>query len=396
MIKLTDNISFIGKIDWERRTFHGEQMSTNEGSSFNAYFIKDEKNVVIDGVYKPFADEYIADIEENIGIENIDYIIALHAEPDHSSALLNLLELRPDIPIYCTAKGVESLKGYYHKEWNFKVIKTGDTLKLGNGTLTFIECPFLHWPDQMIVYYDIDKIIFSSDIFGQHYSTAFLYDNKVDKSRLEYEALKYYANIVSPFSSLVIKKLDEISKFNLDIKLIAPSHGVIWTNSEYILGKYTEWANTYAEEQVILVYDSMYGSTRRMAEYIAEGISEAKPNLCVKIFSLATADESDVVTEAFRSKAVLVGSPTYNGGLLTSVAGFLEELKGIKTKNKKAAAFGSYGWAAVSVKIINERLKAANFEVFEDANFNTTCNWRPNNDKANLLRNFGIAFANAL
>ena len=421
--QITENVKFVGKIDWALRKFHGEQLSTNKGSSYNAYLIQDKKSVLIDGVWGPFAKEFIDNLEKIIGVKNIDYVVALHAEPDHSQALANILEIKPDMPIYCSQNATKSLKGYYHKDWNFVTVKTGDKLNINNNindnindskkndndtnntntnnnaninsnnaNLIFVEATMLHWPDQMMTYFDKDKILFSSDVFGQHLASEFMYDDKVDISELHFEALKYYANIVAPYSKKVIAKLDEMKTLNLPISIIAPSHGILWKNNpEYIINKYSEWANEYKENQITIIYDTMYGSTRKMAEALADGIKQKDINATVKLFNLSTADNSDVIAETFRSKAILVGSPTYNNGILNAIAAYLEELKGIRLSNKKAAAFGSFGWASASPKVISKMLTESGFEIFEP-NF-IAVNWNPTEDALNECKEFGSKFA---
>ncbi|NLJ14705.1 MAG: MBL fold metallo-hydrolase [Ignavibacteria bacterium] len=394
MFKITDRVDYVGKIDWQLRTFHGEQLTTNRGSSYNSYLIKDKKNVLIDTVWDPFSKEFIDNLEKAIGLKNIDYVIALHAEPDHSGALPYLMELIPDVPVYCTANGIKSLKGYYHKDWNFVPVKTGDVLDLGDSKITFVEATMLHWPDQLMAYFDKDEILFSSDAFGQHFATEFMYDDakKIDMSELLFEAIKYYANIVAPYSSRVTQKLEEIKGFNLPVKIVAPSHGVMWReNPNLILEKYAKWADSYKEDQITIIYDTMYGSTRRMAECIAEGIRAVTPETTVKLFHFATADNSDVITEAFRSKAILVGSPTYNSGILSSIAALLEELKGMRLSGKKAAAFGSYGWAPISTKVIAKMLSDANFELMDPDNVKAS--WNPTEEAIKECVEFGKKFA---
>jgi flavorubredoxin len=297
------------------------------------------------------------------------------------------------MPIYCTANGTKSLKGYYHKDWNFVPVKTGDKLNIGDDSnLTFIEAAMLHWPDQMMVYFDKDKILFSSDAFGQHFASEFIFDDKISISELYYESLKYYANIVAPYSKRVIAKIDEMESLNLPISIVAPSHGILWRNNpRYIIDKYYEWAHEYKQNLISIIYDTMYGSTRRMAEALAAGIQQQNGNIRVKLFNLSTADNSDVITETFCSKAILVGSPTYNNGILNSIAAYLEELKGIKLPNKKAAAFGSYGWASASPKIISQMLAESGFEMFEPNFINA--NWNPTEENLNECMEFGFRFA---
>ncbi|MCL2039560.1 MAG: flavodoxin domain-containing protein [Bacteroidetes bacterium] len=392
-LKITNNVDYVGQIDWTLRLFHGEQLSTKNGTTYNSYIVKGDKIALIDTVWQPFSDEFIADIEQTIGINNIDYMVILHGEPDHCYTLGNIMKLRPDLPIYCTANAVKSIKGYFHNEnWDFNIVKTGDKLDLGNGSeLTFIEIPMLHWPDQMMAYYEKDGVLFSSDPFGEHYCSEFMLSNKVDLSELEHEAIKYYANIVAPYSNIVKKKLAEVLALNLKIKMIAPSHGVIWTDPEYIINKYLQWCNSYKENLITIVFDTMYKSTHKIAKAIKEGIVAQDNEVRVKMFNSATTDVSDIVTEVFRSKAVLVGSPTYNSGILYSMAGLLDELRGTRLTNKKAAAFGSFGWSNNNIKILADTLKTDGFELFEPNGI--AINWNPNKDNLKECRQFGREFA---
>lgn len=389
-MKISQHVSWIGKIDWELRKFHGEQLSTYHGSSYNAYLIEDEKTAVIDTVWLPFADEYIANLKKKIDLTKLDYIIVNHAEPDHSGALPLLVREAPQAKVICTASGIKSIKGYYHQDWNFQTVKTGEKLNLGQTELTFIEAPLLHWPDTLMSYLSGDDILFSSDVFGQHYASETLIDENIDTNELYYEAIKYFANIIAPYAKKTVKKIEELQGMNLPLKMIAPAHGVLWKNdTKTIIQKYIDWSNAYSENQITLVYDTMYNSTRRMAEIIASGIVEEDPSVVVKLFNSARHDNSDILTELFKSKAMLVGSPSYNNGILKSTAGIIEEIKGMEPKQKKAAAFGSYGWSPANVKIIAELLKECGLEVFETT---AKAAWNPNEDDATKLKEFGREF----
>jgi flavorubredoxin len=294
-------------------------------------------------------------------------VIANHGETDHSGALPELMRQIPHTPVYCTANGVKSLKGQYHEDWDFKVVKTGDRLSLGKKELVFIEAPMLHWPDSMFCYLTGDNILFSNDAFGEHLASEFMFNDLVDQSELMYEALKYYANILTPFSALVERKIHEVLSLNLPVDIICTSHGVIWRkNPKQIIETYLRWANKYKENQITIVYDTMWSGTRVMAEQIAKGIVQGDKDVIVKLFNIGHSDKNDAITEIFKSKAILVGSPTINKGILTAIASLLEELKGLGFKEKKAAAFGCYGWSGESVHLINDHLKAAGFSVVDD------------------------------
>ncbi len=389
--EIKNDVWFTGKIDWESRSFHGESMSTYRGTSYNSYLIKDKKTVLIDSVKKNYTSEFLRGLKELIELKKLDAVIALHGEPDHSGALSRLLAEVPDIPVYCSAMGRKTLQGHYHKDWNFQVVKTGDTLDLGERKLIFIETPMLHWPDTMTAYLEKEKIFFSSDIFGQHIASEFMYDDMTDTSELMWEAMKYYTNIIAPFGAKVKKSLAEIIAMNLPVNLICPAHGVMWRRGiKDIFETYQEWADSCAEEQITIIYDTMYDSTRLMAEEIAKGIKAADNEALIKIFNSSNSDLSDILTEVFRSKGVLIGSPTYNYGVLASTASLLEEIAGLKLSGKKGAAFGSYGWSPASTKIISEKLEAAGFEVPVKG---LKINWAPDEDAFAKCRQFGGEFA---
>ena len=388
--KINDLITWVGKTDWELKKFHGDEFTTENGSSYNAYLIQDEKTVLIDTVWLPYDKEFVANLKQTIDLTRIDAIIIQHGEVDHSGALIELMKEIPNTPIYCTQNGVKSIKGQYHRDWNFIPVKTGDTLNIGKNTLTFIEAPMLHWPDTMFTYMDQEQILFSNDGFGQHLASEHLYADEVEQDELWNQAITYYANILEPFSMMVKNKITEIEKMNLPIKMICPSHGLIWRkNPEQIIQKYLEWADHYQENQITILYDTMWNSTRKMAEAIAEGIQSVDKEVTIKLMNTSKDDKTEVLTQVFRSKAILVGSPTVNNGYLHSIAGILEMIKGMKLKNKKAAAFGSYGWSGEATKQITEELKKAGFEVVNDG---IKTLWTPDQDVTKQCIEFGKQF----
>lgn len=365
--KITEKVTWVGKIDWELKYFHGNEYSTRKGSSYNSYLIRDKKTVLIDTVWQPFDKEFVSRLKNEIDLNKIDYIIANHNEIDHSGALPELMREIPDTPIYCTANGAKILKGHYHQDWNYVIVKTGDTLDIGESKLTFVEAPMLHWPDTMFTYMSGENILFSNDAFGQHYATETLYNDTADTAELYAEATKYYANILTPFSKMVVKKIEEVLSFQLPLSMICPSHGVIWKdNPTQIVEQYLTWAKDYQENQITIIYDTMWNATRKMAEAIAYGIEQADPQVKIKIMNSAKEDKNDIITEIFKSKSILVGAPTVNNGYLYSLGGLLEMVKGLKFKKKSAAAFGSYGWSGEAVKQISESLKEAGFTVVDD------------------------------
>jgi flavorubredoxin len=319
-----------------------------------------------------------------------------HNESDHSGALVELMRLIPDTPIYCTAKGEAILRGHYHKDWNYINVKTGDILELGAGeSLTFIEAPMLHWPDTMFSYYNGEGgVLFSNDAFGQHYASENLFNDEVPPAEMMYEAEKYYANILNAFSPMVMRKVKEVVAMNLPLSMICPSHGVIWRNNPLqIVEQYLKWADAYQEDQITIAYDSMWNSTRLMAEAIALGIKAASPLTVVKLFNAAKEDKNDILTEMFHSKAILVGSPTINSACSFAIAGLLEMIKGMKFKNKKAAAFGSYGWSGESNKIISNGLAEGGLEVVDEG---LRMLWVPDKKALETCEEYGKEFAKKL
>jgi len=392
---IKNNVSWVGKVDWELRKFHGDDYSTHKGSTYNSYLIEEEKTVLIDTVWMPFADEFVENLQKEIDLDKIDYIIANHGEVDHSGALLALMKHIPDKPIYCTENAVKSLKGQYHQDWDFHVVKTGDKLDIGNGKeLIFVEMSMLHWPDSMATYLTKDNILFSNDAFGQHYATEKLFNDLVDKCELDNECIKYYANILTPFSQILKRKLAEVVSFGLPIDIIATSHGVIWRQDPMqIVGKYSKWAEDYQENQISIIYDTMWDGTKQLAEKIAEGIGLADKDVTVKLFSLAKSDDNDVITEVFKSKTVILGSPTVGNSVLHSVAGFIHLMKGLKFRNKKAAAFGCYGWSGEGPKVISESMKNAGFEIIDEEGLRNL--WNPDESAKEEAVKFGMKIAKA-
>jgi flavorubredoxin len=392
--KLTEKVSWVGKTDWELTRFHGDEYSTRRGSSYNSYLVRDKKTALIDTVWKPFDEEFVQGLKQEIDLNQIDYIICNHNEIDHSGALVELMREIPETPIYCTANGEKILRGHYHQDWNYVTVKTGDSLDLGDSKLIFVEAKMLHWPDTMFTYMTGDEILFSNDAFGQHFASESLYNDTVDQAELLAEALKYYANILTPFSTFVTKKINEVVSLNLPVNMICPSHGVIWRDDPLqIVHQYLKWADNYQENQIVLVYDTMWNSTRKMAEAIAAGILQADPSVTVKLMNAAKEDKNDIITEIFRSKAVLIGSSTINNGHLFSIGGLLEMIKGLKFKNKKAAAFGSYGWSGEAVAQLTKALSESGFAIVNDGHRSL---WVPDEAELSACREYGKQFSQSL
>ena len=392
--KLTNKVTWVGKTDWELTRFHGDEYSTHKGSSYNSYLVRDQKTALIDTVWQPYDKEFVTRLTQEVDLKSIDYIIANHNEIDHSGALPELMRQIPNTPIYCTASGAKILKAHYHQDWNFVTVKTGDSLDLGESKLVFVEAPMLHWPDTMFTYMTEDNILFSNDAFGQHYATESLYNDAVDQAELSAEAIKYYANILTPFSVFVTKKIHEVLGLNLPVSMICPSHGVIWKNNPTrIVEQYLKWADNYQENQITLIYDTMWNSTRKIAEAIACGIREADPVVTVKLYNASKEDKNDIITEVFRSKAILIGSSTINNGYLYSIGGLTEMIKGLKFKNKSAAAFGSYGWSGEAVKQLSTVLSDSGFKVVNEG---LRTLWVPDESALAACKEYGRQFVQSL
>ncbi len=323
-------------------------------------------------LYRTYSGEFIKNLKKEIDLDDIDYIIANHAETDHSGTLPELMELIPDKPIYCTQSGIASLKGHYHRDWNFVPVETGQKLSLGEKDIIFIEAMMLHWPDSMFCYLTGDNILFSNDAFGQHYATEKLFNDLVDQCELFIEAIKYYANILTPFSRLVKQKIEELKDFNLPVDMICPSHGVIWRDDPIqIVNKYLEWSEDYQEDQILILYDTMWNGTALLADAIKDGL---KVGGQVKVLRASTTDKTEIVTEIFKSKIVLFGSPTVNAGILSSMAAIFEIVKGLNFKKKKAASFGCFGWSGESIEVMNTLIKEAGLGLINNG---YSCLWEP-------------------
>ncbi|CNB49412.1 anaerobic nitric oxide reductase flavorubredoxin [Yersinia intermedia] len=391
-IQVKNNIKWVGQRDWEVRDFHGTEYKTLKGTSYNSYLICEEKNILIDTVDQKFDRDFVANLEQEIDLNALDYIVINHAEEDHAGALTELMARIPNTPIYCTANAIDSINGHHHHpEWNFITVKTGDTLDIGNGKqLIFVETPMLHWPDSMMTYITGDAVLFSNDAFGQHYCDEHLFNDEVDQTELYEQCARYYANILTPFSRLVTPKINEILGFNLPVSMIATSHGVVWRdNPTQIVTQYLAWAADYQEDRVTIFYDTMSNNTRMMADAIAQGIHDTDPGVAVKIYNIARHDKNEILTQVFRSKGVLVGSSTMNNVMMPKIAGMLEELAGLRFRNKKAAAFGSFGWTGGAVDRIQTRLMDAGFDI----SLSLKMKWRPDTDALAECREHGRKIA---
>jgi flavorubredoxin len=361
-LEIAKNIYWLGAVDWNLRDFHG--YSTYQGTTYNAFLIRDEKVVLIDTVKKDFFSEWMDQIREVIDPKKIDWVISNHSEMDHSGSLERLMHvIGSDKPVYCSKMGAQNLARHFPGGLNLKPVNEGEEMKLGQRTLTFLETRMLHWPDSMFTYFKEDQILFSSDAFGQHYAGMERFDDQIGEAIMPH-AKKYFANILLPYAPLVLKLVEKVTRMGLKIRMICPDHGIMWRKDPgKIIQAYVEWAQQKPKKKALVIYDSMWHSTQTMAEAMVEAL--AQEGVDARTMHLRTTHRSDVMTEILDAGAILLGSPTLNNGLFPTVADFLCYLKGLKPQNKIAAAFGSYGWSGEAVKLINQELEEMKFQIVD-------------------------------
>jgi len=387
--KLVSDIYWVGVIDWNIRNFHGHTYTTKRGTTYNAYLIMDEKVALVDTVLGSFSGEMLEKIRGIVAPEKIDYIISNHVETDHSGALPEIMKLCPNAKVFCSAKGKEGLYKHYYGNWDFQVVKTGDKLKIGKRTLTFIEAPMIHWPDSMFTYCPEEELLLPNDAFGQHYATSERFDDEVSECELMDEAAKYYANILLPLSPVILRKLEEIKKMNIPIKMIAPSHGIIWRREPMkIINAYMSWTKNETKPKTVIVYETMWGATEKMARKIVEGITDAGKE--VKLFDITQSDRTEIMKEMLDAQGYIIGSSTHDNDMLSNIAGFLEFLKGLKPANRIGCAFGSYGWAGGAVKAVEDVLKETGISIVQPS---VSVKYVPDESELKRCYEFGKEFA---
>ena len=340
-IRLKDGIDWVGHIDWTVRDFHGYK--TESGSTYNAYLIRDGKCAVIDAVKAPYVDKLIGHIQALTNLENINYVVCNHAEPDHSGGLPGLLAVCPQAELVCNAKCKAALEMHYDTSaWKWRVVEDGDEISLGKRTLSFINTPMVHWPESMFTYVPEDKLLFSMDAFGQHHASAFRFDDEEPLDVILQEAKAYYANIVMLYGRPIAQTMERAAE--LHIEMIAPSHGVIWrSHIREVFEAYQKWVVCKPAPKVIVLYASMWQSTDKMAHAILEGAQEC--NVEAQFFNVDTTHSTRIVTEVLDCAAIAIGSPTLNNSLMPAMAGALCYMSGLRPTNKRGFAFGSYGWS---------------------------------------------------
>lgn len=362
ILEVKDKIYYVGAVDWNVRSFHG--YSTNRGATYNAYLIMDEKITLIDTVKAPFAQELLDRISEIVDPGKIDYVISNHVEMDHSGAIPQVMAAAKNATLITSApSGLKGLQAHYGTDFKYQAVKAGETLSLGKRSLTFVSTPMLHWPDNMVTYCPEEKLLFSNDAFGQHYASSKHFDTEVHLPDVFREAEKYYANILMPYGTQAAKALEIVK--GLELEMIAPSHGVIWTEHiPDILEKYAYFASADTENRACIVYDSMWHSTEKMALSILEGFT--RKGVDARLYDLKGNHISDIMTDILKAEYVAVGSPTLNNQMMPTVASFLCYMKGLAPKKRKAFAFGSYGWGGQSIKLVHEELAAMGCEMILD------------------------------
>ena len=368
-IKVKENIYWVGVKDWNLREFHG--YATPNGSTYNSYLIEDEKKVLIDGVKSYLSSEQIARIQSRLDLSKIDYLIVNHVEQDHSGNIPELMKLAPQMVIVTNAAGKMALEAHFDTTgWNFMIVKTGDKLDLGKRCITFVTTPLLHWPDSMMSYCNEDKILFSNDGFGQHYCSNTIWVKEAPFDLIANEAKSYYANILFPYGMQAQKALNTTGELNLDIEMIAPSHGCIWSQKEeiaWILAHYGKWAAAENDGSAVVVYDTMWGATAKHADTITTVFQDAGVSVVKRC--LSNTHISEVMSDILEAKYVAIGTPTLNNELFPRVAAFVTYLKGLSPKNKKGFAFGSYGWrggVVNKIQAVMEELKWETIPPFEE------------------------------
>ena len=357
-IQLAENVYWVGAVDWTTRDFHG--YSTERGTTYNAFLIIDEKVTLIDTVKKPYRSELMHRIHSIVDPKKIDYLVVNHVEMDHSGSIPEVIEAINPEKVICSKMGQKALVQHFHRpDWPFHVVAPGEELSLGKRTLSFLETRMLHWPDSMFTYLKEDQILFTSDAFGEHLATSERFDDEVNQDVLMHEATKYYANILTLYSPLVKKLLVKVQEMQLPIKMLAPDHGVIWRgNPGKIIEAYGRWCNHQGNGRALVIYDTMWESTKKMAKAVAEGLHEQ--GVEYKLLDLQVNHRSDVMTDVLEASAIVLGSPTLNNGMLPRMADFLMYMRGLRPTNKVGASFGSYGWSGEAVKMMNEILKDMN------------------------------------
>ncbi len=362
-VEVKDKVYWVGAIDWDIRDFHG--YSTPAGSTYNSYLMIDDRITLFDTVKENHLDQLLTRVGAVIDPDAIDYLVINHVEMDHTGALPEVLKVIKPEKIFCSKMGQKNLVDHFgNNDWPLEVVSSGQEVRVGHRTIHFIETRMLHWPDSMFSFIPEERLLISSDAFGQHWATSERFDDEVDLPRLMRHTAKYYANILLPYSALVQKLLVSLTEMGLEIDMIAPDHGLIWRGHiQEILQAYDSWSRHEAVNKALIIYDTMWHSTEKMAEAVALGLHQE--GLHYKLMNAHLCHRSDIATEALDAKALIFGSATLNNGILPSMADVLCYLKGLRPMNKIGAAFGSYGWSGEAVKIMSEEMEKMKIEMVD-------------------------------
>ena len=391
-VELKKDIWWVGAVDYDNRDFHGYSLSPG-GSTYNAYVVKDEKTVLFDTVSSHCAGTMLCRLSKVTPLEKVDYIVCNHLELDHAGALAEVVERCKPEKIFCSQLGLKSMGGYFNTQgWPVEAVKSGDEISIGKRTIKFVETRMLHWPDSMVSYIPQDKLLISNDAFGQNIASTERFGDEFNREKLMHAIKEYYYNIVLPFSPQALKAIEALG--GLDIDMIAPDHGLIHRGPEgvkFILDAYKTMAEQKPQKRALIVYDTMWQTTEKMAYAIGSGLEEM--GVPMRIMSLKKNHHSSVMTELADCGAVIVGSPTHNNNVLPLVAGMLTYMKGLRPQNRVAAAFGSYGWSGESPKVIHEWLSSMNMEMVGDPLRNQ---WGINHECLKASHQLGKSVAQAL
>ncbi len=359
MRQLKPNVYAVGAIDWDRRLFD-QLIPLPDGTSYNAYLIKGSGKTALLDTVDPTKTDVLIDNLLELGIDHIDYVVAHHAEQDHSGSIPDILLLYPDAKVVTNPKCRDMLIDLLNISADrFIAVEDGQTLSLGDKTLQFVYIPWVHWPETMGTYLPEDKILFPCDFFGSHLASSSLF---VEDEPVVYEAAKrYYAEIMMPFRASVNRNLEKIK--NLEIEIIASSHGPVYDKPAFIIDAYKDWAGDRVKNEVVLLYVSMHGSTRKMVEYFVRALIER--GITVRQFDLAASDIGKLAISLVDAATVVIGSPTVLTGAhpLAAYAAILANA--LKPKTKFASLIGSYGWGGRMAEQITSLIPNLKAEILE-------------------------------
>ncbi len=360
-VPIAKDIYWVGAIDWTIRNFHG--YATHRGTTYNAYLALGEKPILFDTVKRPHMDELLERISSVIDPKDISYIVSNHSEMDHSGSLPEVMELVKPEATFASVMGQKALAAHFGVTDGVTAVKDGERRTLGNREVLFLEARMLHWPDSMFSYLGDKKILFSNDAFGMHLASHERFADELPPAVLEYEAKKYYANILLPYSNLVTKLLERVGKSGLEFSMIAPDHGPVWRRSDdisKITGLWHAWSLQAPQKKAVVLYDTMWNSTERMARAVSEGLADG--GIHTVVMSMESSHRSDVATEVLDAGAIVAGSPTLNNNMFPTMADVLTYLKGLRPRNLVGAAFGSYGWGGEAVGQVEAMLEEMKVE----------------------------------